>query len=73
MKIRDPKNDKIKSNSQQYRIFEQKLKCIHEDCESLLTIFKGPGERSLCRMHQRNLHDYGGYGRLDSKNTLSSG
>ena len=41
MKIRNPKNDKIKSNSQQNRIFEQKLKCIHEDCGDLLTIFYG--------------------------------
>ena len=70
MKFRNPKHDEFKSDAQMRIIFKDKKKCKHTDCNNLLTERKGPGQDLLCREHQKQLREYGGFGRLDRLHTF---
>jgi len=38
----------------------RKSTCSLPDCDSILTLFEGPGSDKYCRTHQKELHEYGG-------------
>ena len=61
MAIRDPKKDKLKSNS----VLKEQLnkKCMLEDCDNTISIYDGPGSNVLCREHQLECVEYGGMGK----------
>ena len=61
MAIRDPKKDKLKSNS----VLKEQLnkKCMLEDCDNTISIYDGPGSSVLCREHQLECVEYGGMGK----------
>jgi hypothetical protein len=44
--------------------------CCIDGCGKPLTPYKGPGEDKLCRRHQIEQRDYGGYGRIDRPHTF---
>jgi len=70
MKIRDPKFDKHKSKQELRLILAEKKKCEIPGCDNLITDREGPGSDSLCRQHQVEQREYGGYGRLDRLHTF---
>jgi 5-methylcytosine-specific restriction endonuclease McrA len=72
-KFRDPIHDDWKSITERKQIFEEKRLCTLEDCQNLLTEFKGPGQEVLCREHQVEQREYGGFGRIDRPHTFHRG
>ena len=66
--MRDANWDKPKSLAQIRR--ERGLVCKHADCGKPLTNMLGPGSNALCREHQLELREYGGYGRMDRLHTF---
>jgi hypothetical protein len=68
--FRSPGDDKKKSQSIIKRQVRNRLICCLEDCDSLLTIYEGPGSNSLCRKHQLDQIEYNGYGRYDRPHTF---
>lgn len=71
MSIRKPEDDVFKSAAAIAKQQLQNLKCQHPDCNNPLTLFKGPGEKSLCRDHQINQVEYGGVGKANRLWTFS--
>lgn len=71
MSIRVPKDDKYKSPSVIARQLRENMKCSHPDCNEPLTLFRGPGQTSLCRMHQLEQVEYGGFGKASRLWTFS--
>ena len=68
--IRDPNKDKRKAD---YIIKEQVARgatCMLEDCNDPISHYQGPGGDVLCRKHQRQQSDYGGYGRYEREHTF---
>ena len=65
---RNPNKDKLKSNAVLRKQYG--MTCVHEDCNKELTAFEGPGDELLCREHQTQLVEYGGYGKLDRLHTF---
>lgn len=68
--IRDPNKDKRKAD---YIIKEQvarRATCILEGCNRSISNYEGPGSNVLCRKHQRQQIDYGGYGRHEREHTF---
>ena len=72
-KFRNPINDDFKSSTERKQIFEEKRSCTLVDCQNLLTEFKGPGQDVLCRKHQVEQIEYGGFGRYDRPHTFHRG
>ncbi len=69
-KLRDPGKDKLKSQA----ILKEQVRlnriCCMDGCNSLLSMFEGPGGDLLCRDHQLKLVEYGGAGKIDRLHTL---
>ena len=72
-KHRNPIHDDFKSSIELKQIFEEKRLCALVDCQNLLTEFKGPGQDVLCRKHQVEQIEYGGFGRYDRPHTFHRG
>lgn len=72
-KFRDPINDDFKSSTERRQIFEEKRSCSLDGCQNPLTEFKGPGQDVLCREHQVEQREYGGFGRYDRPHTFHRG
>jgi len=68
--MRTKHEDEPKSERQQQLIFEKNITCAHNDCNELVTFFKGPGSDKYCREHQLQLIAYGGYGRSGREHTF---
>lgn len=71
MSIRRPEDDKRKSADKLKYQIENKLVCKIKDCCKPLTMFRGPGDKHLCRDHQIQQREYGGMGRLDRPHSFS--
>lgn len=67
--LRNPSFDKFKSPCEIKKALAGF--CKAPDCKSTLTLFKGPGDRHLCRIHQIQQREYGGLGRIDRPWTFS--
>ena len=68
--FRDPNKDKLKSPS----VLKEQIKvnltgCI-DGCNELVSVFDGPGSDKLCRPHQLQTVEYGGYGKLERPHTF---
>lgn len=72
-KFRNPIDDDFKSSTERKQIFEEKRSCTLEGCGNPLTDFKGPGQDVLCRKHQVEQREYGGFGRYDRPHTFHRG
>lgn len=60
--FRDPnKDNKMKSIAVVRRQQEENKLCVMPDCNQPLTVYKGPGSDSLCRPHQQDCREYGGF------------
>jgi hypothetical protein len=68
--FRNPSKDRLKSTSMLKEQVRLQAKCKHKDCTNDLTIFDGPGSDLLCRLHQLELVEYGGYGKLSKLHTF---
>ena len=71
MSIRRPEDDKRKPASRLKEQIENKSICMIDDCGKSLTMFRGPGDRRLCRDHQLQMREYGGMGRIDRPHSFS--
>jgi 5-methylcytosine-specific restriction endonuclease McrA len=60
--VRDPKLDKFKSPAVLKEQQSKNLKCKLMDCDNVLSMYEGPGTDSLCRDHQLQCKEYGGFG-----------
>jgi hypothetical protein len=69
-KLRNPDKDKLKSPAILEQQYTYKHVCSLEGCGQPLTIFEGPGSDSLCRDHQLQSVEYGGYGKIDRPHTF---
>lgn len=58
MILRDPSLDLLKEGL--LLRTARKSRCTHAGCNDFLTAYQGPGSDTLCRVHQKNLSDYGG-------------
>ena len=65
MTKRDPNFDKHKNIIECREILENNLQCSIPGCNNQLTMFEGPGSKTLCREHQLKDIEYGGMGRSD--------
>jgi hypothetical protein len=70
MGLRNPDNDKQKSNSQYLKETRVNSTCMLEDCDRPISIYEGPGSRILCRTHQVECVEYGGMGKPDRPHTF---
>lgn len=61
----------LKKQSLRNQITEEKLICIADGCDKLLTYYTGPGANKLCRTHQLRLNEWGGNARLADLYTLT--
>lgn len=68
--FRNPNKDRLKSSSVLKEQVRLKAKCKHKDCTNDLSIFDGPGSDVLCREHQLELVEYGGYGKISRLHTF---
>lgn len=68
--FRNPDKDKIKGASVLKEQYKLRCKCSIDGCTNELTIFEGPGSDSLCREHQLQCVEYGGYGKLERPHTF---
>ncbi len=66
--VLDPDMDKKKSPAKCIEAVNKQ--CEIPGCTKHLTIYQGSGQDTLCRKHQRELIDRGGYGRLEKKHTF---
>ena len=64
-------NDQYKSGSVVKDQLSKNKKCLIEDCSHPITIRRGPGNNKLCRTHQLQQREYGGFGRIDRLWTFS--
>jgi hypothetical protein len=69
-KLREASKDKLKSQATLKEQYKRMCKCQLQDCNNDLTIFDGPGSDSLCREHQLQCVEYGGYGKLERPHTF---
>ena len=60
--FRNPSQDKMKSLDVLKEQQNLNLECAVLDCGKLLSIYEGPGSDSLCRDHQCQCREYGGFG-----------
>jgi 5-methylcytosine-specific restriction endonuclease McrA len=60
--IRNSNLDKFKSPAVLKEQQSKHLKCKLLDCDNLLSMYEGPGSDSLCRDHQLQCKEYGGFG-----------
>jgi hypothetical protein len=63
--LRLASDDVRKSASQLKEQLENGKTCTLDGCNEPLTMFKGPGDKYLCRAHQKMQREYGEMGRLD--------
>jgi len=68
--FRDPNKDKQKGFSVLVEQARLKSVCSIEGCNTGLTLFEGPGSDSLCRLHQLECVEYGGYGKIHRPHTF---
>lgn len=68
--FRNPDRDQLKGSRVLREQYRQKLSCSIPGCGQDLTIFDGPGSDSLCREHQLQSVEYGGYGCLERPHTF---
>lgn len=68
--FRDPDRDKLKSQSVLKEQVKAKLTCCIDGCNEPLSVFDGPGSDKLCRPHQLQTVEYGGYGKLERPHTF---
>jgi hypothetical protein len=68
--FRNPSKDKLKSQSVLKEQIKRNLTCCMPNCNEPVSMFDGPGSDVLCRVHQLDLIDYGGYGRLNKLHTF---
>lgn len=66
--IRDPQFDKVKSPAHLKKDIGKV--CTLDGCNNPITHMMGPGKDVLCREHQLNLREYGGFGRIDRPHTF---
>jgi hypothetical protein len=69
-KLRNPDNDKRKSDAVIYEQYKYQPVCCLTDCINPLTPFQGPGSDKLCRTHQKEMTEYGGMGKLNRLHTF---
>lgn len=69
--LRLPKDDQYKSGTVINEQISKNKICKLEDCNEPLTLFRGPGDKHLCREHQLAQREYGGLGRIDRLWTFS--
>jgi 5-methylcytosine-specific restriction endonuclease McrA len=67
--FRDFKKDQLKSPAEIFKA--AKMKCVN--CGEPVTKYKGPGDSTLCRKHQKNLVEYGGTGKVGVDHSHSRG
>ena len=72
-KLRDPYNDKPKSNALYLKQTRITKTCMLEDCDEHLSVFEGPGSNILCRRHQMECVEYGGMGKPERPHTFYRG
>jgi 5-methylcytosine-specific restriction endonuclease McrA len=58
--LKDPNKDNLKTELMITRQHEKI--CKIPNCEGTITIFEGPGSEVLCRDHQLQCKEYGGFG-----------
>jgi len=68
--FRNPNKDRLKSAGILKEQVRLQAKCQHPNCTNDLTIFDGPGSDILCRLHQLELVEYGGYGKISKPHTF---
>jgi len=68
--FRDPNKDKLKSPSVLKEQIKVNLTCCIDGCNELVSVFDGPGSDKLCRTHQLQTVEYGGYGKLERPHTF---
>ena len=68
--FRNPSKDKLKGASILKEQVRLQARCKHKDCTNDLSIFDGPGSDILCRQHQLELVEYGGYGKISKLHTF---
>lgn len=71
MTIRRPEDDKRKNGNQLKQQIDNGLTCTLTGCSQPLTMFRGPGDKKLCRDHQLQQREYGGLGRVDRPHSFS--
>lgn len=71
--LRDPRNDKLKSNAVLKEQHRAAPTCMLEDCCNSLSVFDGPGSNILCREHQLECVEYGGMGKPERPHTFYRG
>ena len=71
--LRDPRNDKLKSNAILKEQHRAAPTCMLEDCCNTLSIYDGPGSNILCREHQLECSEYGGMGKPERPHTFYRG
>lgn len=68
--FRNPDKDKLKSHSILKEQVKKNLTCCIDGCNEPISSFEGPGCDVLCRTHQLQGIEYGGYGRIDRPHTF---
>lgn len=63
MSHRDPNIDLLKEGVGLRNA--RKSRCTLPDCNKFLTAYQGPGSDTLCRNHQKEQAEYGGYGKIN--------
>lgn len=71
--LRNPDNDKAKSNAQYLKETRVNATCMLEDCNQPLSGYEGPGSKILCREHQLECVEYGGMGKPERPHTFYRG
>jgi hypothetical protein len=72
-RLRNPDNDKFKSNAVLKEQQRQAKCCKLEDCNNSLSMYEGPGSDILCREHQLECVEYGGMGKPERLHTFYRG
>lgn len=62
--------DSLKSQAVLKEQVRLKLTCCIDGCKESISIFDGPGSDVLCRAHQIQGIEYGGYGNISSPHTF---
>jgi hypothetical protein len=70
MGLRNPDKDKPKSTAQYLKETRTNAVCMLEDCNSPISTYEGPGSKILCRGHQLDCVEYGGFGKPERPHTF---
>jgi hypothetical protein len=71
--FRNPSQDKMKSLDVLKEQQNLNLKCVVPGCDKPISIYEGPGSDSLCRDHQCECREYGGFGNPAEPHTFHKG